>query len=147
MRAITDYLGHQASDMLSEEPFVNWAVDRSLEEDLDPPFVHYVFPKRGLELRCGMDERVSVIFLRSDEDDAFDDKLLVPAFSFLWNRDQVLDHFGTPSKSGAKRSHPILGDYGAWDRFTRSNYVVHIEYRLDADVISKITLMRADIVP
>jgi hypothetical protein len=147
MRAITDYLGHQASVMMSEEPFMDWAVERSVEEDLDPPFVHYVFPKRGLELRCGVDERVSVIFLRSDVDDAFDDNLVVPAFSFSWSRDQVLEHLGTPSKSGAKRSHPILGDYGAWDRFTRLDYVAHVEYRLDADVISKITLMRDDVVP
>ncbi|MDB6134649.1 MAG: hypothetical protein JWM59_2892 [Verrucomicrobiales bacterium] len=35
----------------------------------------------------------------------------------------------------------------AWERFARHGYAVHIEYRLDADAIKKITLMRADVVP
>lgn len=142
---ITDYLGYQASIMLRDEPFKNWVVERSLEEDLDPPIIHYFFAYRGLELRCDDDEKISVIFLRSDENDKFDDTLIEPYFS--WNRKQVMEHFGSPTKSCDKSSHPILGDYGAWDRFTMPNYVVRFEYRMDSASIRTITFMRNDVVP
>ena len=42
----------------------------------------------------------------------------------------VLLSVGSPFKSGARRSHPIFGERGAWDRFSRPGYVVHVEYRL-----------------
>lgn len=144
-KKITDYLGFQASIMLMDEPFKTWAVERSLEKDLDPIIIHYVFPRRGLELRCDDDEKVSVIFLRSDENNAFDDSLIEPSFS--WSRKQVLQHFGSPSDSGEKNSHPILGDSGAWDRFAMPRYTFHCEYKTDSASISSITFMRNDVVP
>lgn len=144
-KRISDYLDFQASIMLKDEPFKNWAVERSLEEDLDPPIVHYVFPRRGLELRCDDDEKISVIFLRSHEGDVFGDTLIEPSFS--WTRQQVLEHFGCPSKSGDKSSHPILGDSGAWDRFAMPGYTIRCEYKMDSAGIQKITFMRNDVVP
>jgi hypothetical protein len=145
MDKITDYLGAHASIMLIDEPFRGWVVERSLNEDLDPPIIHYVFPERGLELRCDDDERISVIFLRADENDTFDDSLIEPSFS--WNRKQVLRHFGSPSKSGDKSSHPVLGDSGAWDRFAMPLYSVRFEYKMDSAGIRKITFMRNDVIP
>jgi hypothetical protein len=142
---ITDYLGFQASLMLRDEPFNGWEVERSLEEDLDPPIIHYVFPRHGLELRCDDDEKISVIFLYFDEYEGFDDVLIEPRFS--WSRQQVVEYFGSPSKSGGSSSHPILGDYGAWDRFAMPGYAVRFEYRMDSDSIRKITFMRNDVVP
>lgn len=144
-KKISDYLGLHASIMLNDEPFKDWEFERSLEEELDPPIVHYVFPMRGLELRCDDDEKISVIFLHSDGQEVFDENLIDPPFS--WTREQVVDHFGTPSKSGEKSSHPILGAYGAWDRFAMSGYTIRFEYKMDSAGIRKITLMRNDVVP
>ncbi len=58
-----------------------------------------------------------------------------------------MEHFGRPSKSGDKSSHPILGDYGAWDRFEMNGYVVRFEYKMNSSGITNITFMRNDVVP
>lgn len=142
---ISDYLGLHASIMLNDEPFKGWLFERSVEEELDPPIVHYIFPARGVELRCDDDEKVSVIFLQFDEMERFDTGL--DGLPFSWTRKQVMDRFGTPSKSGEKSSHPILGLYGAWDRFAMPNYTIRFEYNMDSVGVRKITLMRNDIVP
>ena len=44
-------------------------------------------------------------------------------------------------------SDAILGDYGPADRFHGSEYTVLVEYKVDADSIKMITLMRNEVVP
>lgn len=144
-KSIAGYLGTRASSMLQAAPFKDWPVEKSSEEDLDEPVILYVFPRHGLELRCDQDDTISVIFLYSDELNGFNEKLFAPRFS--WRRDQVLEHFGAPSKTGRRVSDPVLGDYGAWDRFTGLGHAVHVEYRVDCDSIKKVTLVREDRVP
>ena len=139
------YLGHSASIMLDAVPFKHWVVQKSFDDDLDVPLTHYVFPENGLELRCDRDDRISAIFLFSDEFGGFDENLLEIPFS--WSRRQVLEYCGDPSKSGSATKHPILGEYGAWDRFVMPKYAVRFEYRTDADTIKNITLMQADVIP
>ena len=142
---LANYLGNPASAMLEDLPFKVWPVQKSFEDDLPERIIHYVFPQHGLELRCDSHDNVSTIFLYSDEFNGFDESLFDVPFSS--SRLQVKERLGTPSKSGGKISDPILGEYGAWDRFARSGHTVHIEYRADADNIKKITLIRSDVVP
>jgi len=59
----------------------------------------------------------------------------------------VRERLGTPSKSGPRISDPILGEYGEWDRFTKAEHTIHVQFRPDADRIKQITLMRNDVVP
>lgn len=67
------------------------------------------------------------------------------ALPFSFTRLQVIERFGPPSESGGRINDPILGEYGAWDRFARPGYAIHVEHRVDADRVKKITLMRADV--
>lgn len=142
---MTEYLGMLSATLLKSGPFNNWPVDRTVVEDLDEPRIHYLFEGNGLEVSCDVDERISTLFLFSEDHGGFDESLFEIPFSLT--RDQVRDHFGSPSKSGEGRKHPILGEYGAWDRFRRPGMTIHVEYHPSADRISKITLMRADAVP
>ena len=144
IKIIANYLGSPASTMLEATPFKRWPVEKSFEDDLDAPIIHYVFPEHGLELRCDGDDRVSAIFLYSDEFNGFDESLLDAPFSS--SRKKVIQLFGSPYKSGGKTDDPILGEYGPWDRFAGLGYMIHVEYRADADRIKKITLMRPDVV-
>ena len=144
-KKIADYLDGQASSLLEDEPFKNWSVEKSFEDDLEDPIVQYVFRQYGFALRCDWDEKINTIFLSPDSLSGFDENLLDVAFS--WSRRQVLEHLGTPSKSGEKMNDPILGEYGAWDRFALPGYAVHVEYQINFDGIQKITLMREDAVP
>jgi hypothetical protein len=131
--------------MLGNTPYNSWPFEKSFEDDLQEPIIHYVFPQHGLELRCDRDDRISTIFLYSDKFSGFDERLLDVPFSST--RQQVKEHFGPPSKSGGQINDPILGVYGAWDRFTRAGYTIHVEYQADADRVKMITLIRADMVP
>ena len=142
---MTEFLGSHVSKILESEPFKNWPVERSVDDDLDERIIHYVFNEHGLELRCDADENVSTIFLHSEEYNGFDESISRIPFSL--RREEVLERFGTPSKRGDKTSDPILGVCGAWDRFPRPNSAIHVEYRPDADEIKKITLIRGDVVP
>jgi hypothetical protein len=141
----SEYLGNHVSRMLGKAPFKDWPVERSFEDCLEEPITHYVFKKHGLELRCDSEDNISAIFLSADDHGGFDEALFEIPFSS--SRAQVQEHFGRPSKSGGKLSDPVLGEYGAWDRFTRKGNVIHIEYRPDSDRIRKITLIRSDVVP
>ncbi len=141
----SNYLGKHVSTMLAEHPFKDWSFERSVEMDLEPPIAQYVFGNHGLALQCDQDEKISVIFLFSDKYDGFDESLM--EFPFSWKREQVVGHFGTPTKGGGRMKDPILGEYGGWDRFDYPNYTVHIEYRPDSDRIKMVTLMRPDVTP
>jgi hypothetical protein len=131
--------------MLEASPFNLWPVEKSFEDGLPETIIHYVFVQHGLELHCDRHDKISTIFLHSDDFNGFDENLLDTPFSS--NRNKVIEIFGVPSKSGEKISDPILGEYGSWDRFARLGHTIYIEYRADADRIKKITLIRADAVP
>ncbi len=141
---LAKYLGLKASCLLESGPYKNWPVERSVDDDCDPPEVRFVFVGCGLALNCDReDERVNSIFLEAEEYA----RTVLSEVPFHLSRDEVLERFGSPSKSGRAMSHPILGDYGPWDRFEGDKYTVHVHYEVDSDSIEKITLMRNDVVP
>ena len=142
---LANYLGREASNLLGDTPFRNWTFEKSFETDLEKLRIDYVFAQDGFDIVCDEEDKVDTIFLYSDQSRCF--KEGVQDLPFTSSRQEVIARLGSPSKSGDRRSHPILGERGAWDRFARSGYVIHVEYRLDADFINKITLMRADVVP
>lgn len=144
-KTLASYLGKPVSVLLSDPPFNDWAYEKSIDTDLEEPIIDYVFPQNGLDLLCDEDFKVSTIFLYSDEDRRFNEDILDIPFSLT--RQQVIEKLGSPIKSGEGVNDPILGKYGAWDRFQKSEYSIHVEYRVDSDLIKKITLMRADVVP
>jgi hypothetical protein len=145
IQTLANYLGCPASSMLADVPFKDWAFEKSQWDDLEEPMISYVFPHNGLDFQCDGDDKVRTIFLYSDQYRHLDGNLL--DLSLSSNRLQVIERLGPPSKSGGRKNDPILGKYGPWDRFTKSGYTIHVEYRVDADRVRQITLMRPDVVP
>jgi hypothetical protein len=137
IESLASNLGESAEILLAETPFKNWTFKKSFRDDLEGPIIHYVFDRRGFELRCDQDERINVIFLSLGEFRDFNLDIPVSA-----SRSQVIECLGLRSKSGDKMIDPILGEYGAWDFFTRLGYSIHVEYALDADCVKRITLER-----
>jgi len=90
-------------------------------------------------------DKVSSIFIYSDESRRYCEG--VEDLKMTSSREEVRAVFGAPSNSGEGLNYPVLGEYGAWDRFSREGFAIHIEYRVNSDVISKVTLMRDDVVP
>lgn len=145
IQTFVNYLGGPASDVLNDTPFRNWTFEKSFEPDLDEPLIDYVFFHNGVDFVCDGDDKVRSIFLYADESRCLREGL--EDLPFASTRQQVIQQLGPPSKSGSRISDPILGEYGPWDRFARGGYAIHVEYRLDDDLIKKVTLMRADVAP
>lgn len=141
--AMTQYLGRHVSSLLDEAPFKDWPFERHVEKDLDEPRIYYVFKNGILELFCGLDERVQVIFIRAAEYGG----IRLSEIPFGSTRKQVREHLGAVSETGAKVSDPVLGEYGGWDRFRRPGFALHVEYRTDCDAIKQLTVMRSEAIP
>lgn len=143
---MTKYLGSSVSALRKQAPFCHWPVKRSVDDTPgDETRISYTFKGHGLELQCGGDERITTIFLHGGDKGGFDEALAGLPFSLT--RAQVLERLGTPAASGEAFTHPVLGGYGAWDRFASPGYSTHVQYQFDADQIQLVTLMLSDAVP
>lgn len=141
---LAKYLGQKASHLLDTEPFKNWSLERIVYDDSDRPEVRYVFVGCGLELNCDReDDRIRCLFLETETHAG----TVISEVPFQLSREEVLAHFGSPSKSGVPISHPVLGKFGPWDRFQGPEYTVHVQYKVGSDSIEMITLMRNDVAP
>ena len=143
--SLSSYLGKDASVLLSDAPFRDWAVTRTVEADLERPLIDYVFAQDGMDFVCDEKNKLNSIFLFADKSRCF--RECVDDLPFGATRKEVIARFGPPSRSGGPLRDSVLGYYGAWDRFTCSGYVMHVEYRLHEDAINKVTLMRPDVAP
>lgn len=132
------FLGEHVSRLLGG-PCAGWPVTRSVSLDLAKGPVSYEFPEHGVDALCDADERVRTIFVRRGLAEG------LVELPFASSRQEVFALLGAPSKSGRASQDAILGPSGAWDRFARPSCVVHVQYRLDADAIQMVTLMRAEV--
>jgi hypothetical protein len=139
-QALSRYLGKPSSAMLSDPPFRDWRVERSVETGLGEIVIDYVFPEHGIEMQADARDHLSVLFLSSGS-------ICLSDLPFALTRAEVGERCGEPAKSGNGLRDPILGDYGPWDRFSNDAHALHVEFRADVDRIAKITLMRPDVVP
>ena len=139
--SLADYLGAHVNELLAMPPFSGWDATRSTEEDLPKKEVWYEFEGHGVEVICDEAERIRTIFLHRGDGES------LAEIPFSISRREVLERFGAPAKSGAPVRIPVLGDRGAWDRFTLPTASIHVQYRIDRDEIDMITLMRPDAVP
>ena len=142
---LASYLGKDAATLLSDSPFRGWPVKRTVETGLEKPIIDYAFDQNGMTFACDESGQINTIFLYANKERCFTEEVADLAFDS--KRDEVIGVLGAPSKSGSRLKDPILGEYGAWDRFARMAYTVHIEYCIDSDGIARITIMRADVVP
>ena len=137
---VVDYLGRVIGDLLKDQPFSEWQVVRTVENDPKPE-VWYEFEGHRVEVICDGFDRIQTIFLhRGDGEDLID-------LTFVLGRKQVLERLGMPAKSGGAVRIPGIGDRGAWDRFTLPEGALHVQYAVERDAIDMITLIRADVVP
>lgn len=142
---LSKYLGASASEMLSQPPFNQFVFEKSVEDDLPEVVIDYMSDDGGIDVAADERDLVATIFIFNEKDKKF-----APGLSdlpFASNRDDVIGAFGEPSKSGKEIDNPIFGVSGAWDRFGKGSYVLHVEYKVGGGGISKVTLMRPDMVP
>jgi hypothetical protein len=141
---LADFLGQPSQALLASPPFSEWRFTRTVKPDLDNS-VNYVCDRMAFEFCADKYDRIETIFLNLN-DPNLASLSLDDAPSGL-RRADVLERFGTPSKSGPSSRDPILGDYGRWDRFTRKLDVIHFQFDYTRDRIARITLMRPDVAP
>ena len=139
---VSKYLGCKSSSILSDEFFKNWKFRKIERLDGDLRRNDYVFSRKGVSFVSEGDDVVTTIFFSHKAsppfDDGFDD------LPFSCGRLEVRSRFGEPSTSREGFCDPILGEYGAWDRFNFPSYILHVQYFSKSDSIELITLMRPD---
>lgn len=67
-----------------------------------------------------------------------------PSFLGITNnikRDSILEMFGTPIAENGESTHRILGRYGAWEKYEKDNYYIHIEHEPDNGGVKMVTIM------
>ena len=143
VETIANYLGKDSDTILSDVPFKNWKYKKTIENGLKQPQFDYVFTDARMDFVSDFQDKISSIFLYYDESRTF----CVDVKDLILNRNGIIELFGSPSKCGDGLDDPVLGVYGAWNRFSRSGYAIHVEYRVNSNTVDKITLMRADVVP
>jgi hypothetical protein len=138
---LAHFLGAPVNELLAAPPFSAWNATRSIEEDLPKREIWYEFEGHGVDVICDENERIRTIFLHRGDGEVLSE------ISFSSDRRKVLERFGPPTQSGATVRIPVLGERGAWDRFTLPSASLHVQYRADRDEIDMVTLMRPDSVP
>lgn len=141
--SVSKYLGCKSSAILADDFCKGWRFRKVERRDSDSHRNDYVFSRRGLSFSSDGDDVVVAIFLSFKACPPFDSGFDDLPFSF--GRLEVRGRFGEPSKSRDGFFDPILGDYGAWDRFNLSTHVLHVQYSSERDGIELITLMRPDV--
>ena len=60
------------------------------------------------------------------------------------SREDILKLFGAPDSTGKHRLHPILGQFGGWEKYKREDHYLHIEHIEEYNGVNKVTLMVLD---
>lgn len=143
---LSQHLGRDVSDLMNTEAISTWTYERSVDDDAGYRAISYEFKDEGLELRCDSNEMVGTIFVYRRKFGGFAAES-VEGIPLSSKRAEVLEAMGSPTKHGRPLDDPQLGRYGAWDRFDRTSYAIHVQYQADADAIEMITLMHHSAVP
>ena len=56
----------------------------------------------------------------------------------------IISLFGVPYESGEPNNHPILGSFGAWEKYERKDHFMHIEHMDQFSGVKTVTLMVLD---
>ena len=64
--------------------------------------------------------------------------------SSVMSKDDIIFLLGVPDLAGEPHVSPILGSYGAWEKYKRDDHYLHIEHVEEYCGVSKITLMVLD---
>ena len=137
---LADVLGRGIRELLDAKPFSGWLFTRTVEHDPKEE-IWSASMGPGVEVICDRFELIKTLFVHRGDGES------VVGIPFSMSRSEVLQRFGPPATEGAAVRIPKIGDRGAWDRFTLSEGLLHVQYRTDREEIDMITLMRADTVP
>lgn len=91
------------------------------------------------EFSLSSKNRVETVFLFLDK--GYGD---FESISSNMSKEDIISLFGPPKESGDPRMHPILGSYGAWEKYERKDHVMHIEHMEQFSGVKTVTLMVLD---
>lgn len=102
----------------------------------------YLARDAGVEIAADTHGVVTTVFLHFHGDDGFVSYRgeipggggVIPRRAALWAQ------LGRPGESGDPHRVPFLGDYGPWDRWLPTGFVLHAQYDLDGENLHRITL-------
>lgn len=132
-------LGHQVS---------------SIQGELDIHMISEIFD----ELECGEKQQYAVTSKDGTWEFSLSSSNRVEAIFLYMNRgyenyegisrdmskEDIIGLFGAPDSTGKPHLHPILGQFGGWEKYKREDHYLHIEHVEEYSGINKVTLMVLD---
>lgn len=139
----TDIRKSPAKEVLSKFSFKKHRRADDLNEGIATEY--WFFDKEnGIELRCGDQYLIKVVFLHSGRSKREKSKVypypLLEGLFFDSSRENVRAALGKPTVDGAPRRIHLLGDYGAYDRYDYAGCSIHLQYALDNEKIETVTI-------
>jgi hypothetical protein len=112
-----------------------------LEEGEKPEY--YVSAKdETWEILLGKNNRVETIFLYLERNCEG-----ILGITKFMNSADIIKLIGQPTESEEKQFVPILGEYGAWERYDFDRYCIHIEHNIEDTEVKQITIMLPEVAP
>jgi hypothetical protein len=151
MESLIALVGQRVDDTAVQALIASERLQSSTEEDLEegePVRSHLSSPTGGYLFSHTLG-RLNTLFVHArpkGEYAAFRGEL-VHGLTPQSTRPDVRRKLGTPSRSGEARNHPLLGSYGAWDRFDSTPLCLHFQYTQAAEEIDLVTVMLAHVAP
>jgi hypothetical protein len=133
------YLGRHVEHVLGASPFSEWERPVGIIDE-DGDRVDYEVVGRGVELVCSVDRTLLTIFIHREAEGLFE-------LPFRSSRARVSKLLGRASRTGTGAHVEGLRPTGAWVRFDRAAFSLHIQFALDRDEIEMVTLMHSTAVP
>jgi hypothetical protein len=133
-------------DMVASE-----SLEQVIEDDLEEreSTRGYLSCSRGgysLAHTDGFIDTIFVFVARTEKYQPFRGPLLARTTSAS-TRDHVRKAFGEPERSGEPKTVPVLGRYGAFDRYRQGDLYLHFEYTEPDERIKQITVMTSERAP
>jgi hypothetical protein len=130
--------------MLEAKPFCNWNFTEEINNWLleERKFVDFI--EDGIEVIASSSDLIKTIFIHYDNNKRHFKHGLVE-IPLTSNRSYINSLMGKATSEGSRSISKILGKSGAWQRFDKATFSVHIEFDYEMpDVIRLITLMLND---
>lgn len=133
------HLGRHVDHLLGASPFSEWERPAGIVDE-ERGRVAYELAGRGVELSCDAHRMLITIFLRREAEGLFE-------LPFRSTRAAVAEALGRASRRGRASHVHGLSPTGAWARFDRAAFSLHVQFALDRDEIEMVTLMHPTAVP
>ncbi|QDT51307.1 hypothetical protein [Symmachiella dynata] len=137
-----EFLGKKIQHVTAEQSFERFGKPHISTDPVGTTYISYLTAGVGfVASSTGCIRAIQFYGEAYDDDFAPFQGLLPEEIQFNTTRQQVHKHLGPSDEEGGDEVIEFLGYIPRWDRYTRAEYLLHIQYTKDCNGIELVTLM------